>query len=114
MSQMFRVDATEVLRTVPFENGFHFCTYGGLYANVTATSLSDFVDKLMEIDGESIEFHYPRGDFQYWITKILGDEELGNRMCFVDRSYNKEQLRQELVRIVTDRISELTRSIEYR
>ena len=114
MSQMFRVNATEVLRTVPFENGFHFCTYGGLYANVTATSLSDFADKLMEIDGESIEFHYPRGDFQYWITKILGDEELGNRMCFVNRSYNKEQLRQELGRIVTERIGELTRSIEYR
>ena len=112
MGQILRVDASKILRTVPFEDGFHFCTDGGVYTNMTATSLIDFADKLNDATAESIEFHYPRGDFQFWVTKTLGDEELGNRMCFVNRNLNGEQLRQQLSRIVAERITELNEQIE--
>jgi hypothetical protein len=113
LSQVLRVGASEFLRTVSFENGFHFCTDGGVYTNVTATSLMDFADKLRDVDVESIVFHYPRGDFQFWVTKTLGDEELGDRMCFVNRNQHGEQLRQEISRIVTERINELNDLIEH-
>ncbi len=113
MSQIIKPDASKVLRTVPFENGFHFRTDQGVYTNVTATSLIDFSDKLETIDVVSIEFHYPKGDFQFWITKTLGDEELGNRLCFINRNIHWEQLRQGLLRIINERISELKSSIEY-
>jgi hypothetical protein len=113
MSQISKVDVSKVLRTVPFENGFHFRTDQGVYTNVTATSLMDFADKLETIDIVSVEFHYPKGDFQFWITKTLGDEELGNRMCFISRNMHLEQLRLEVLRIVNERISELKKSIEY-
>ncbi len=112
MGQILRVDASKILRTVPFEDGFHFCTDGGVYTNMTATSLIDFAEKLNDASTESIEFHYPRGDFQFWMTKTLGDEELGNRMCFVNRNLNGEQLRQQLSRIVAERITELNGQIE--
>jgi hypothetical protein len=108
LSQVFiRVDASKILRTVVFESGFHFCTDGGVYTNMTATSLKDFAEKLEDVEVDSIEFHYPRGDFQFWITKTLGDEELGNRMCFIDRDLHGQKLTIELTRLVRERINEL-------
>ncbi len=113
MTQISKVDVSKVLRTVPFENGFHFRTNQGVYTNVTATSLIDFADKLETIDITSVEFHYPKGDFQFWITKTLGDEELGDRMCFVNRNIHWEHLRQQLLQLVNQRISELKSLIQY-
>jgi Family of unknown function (DUF5752) len=113
MSQVSKtVDTSKVLRTVPVENSFQFCTNIGVYTNVAATSLMDFAAKLDVVDVVSVEFHYPRGDFQFWITKTLGDEELGNRMCLIKKGLHWEQLREELLRLVNERISELTGSIE--
>lgn len=108
MSQVLKsVDVSKILRTVSSENSFQFCTNVGVYTNVTATSLMDFAEKLDVVDVVSVEFHYPRGDFQFWITKTLGDEVLGNRMCLIKSGLHWEQLREELLRLVTERISEL-------
>jgi hypothetical protein len=113
MSQVSKiVDTSMVLRTVPFENSFQFCTNVGVYTTVAAASLMDFAAKLDVVDVVSVEFHYPRGDFQFWITKTLGDEELGNRMCLIKKGLHWEQLREELLKLVNERISELTGSIE--
>lgn len=113
MSQILEsVDASKILRTVPYENSFQFCTNVGVYTNVAAASLMDFAEKLNVVDVVSVEFHYPRGDFQFWITKTLGDEVLGNRMCLIKRDVHWEQLREELLRLVTERISELNGSIK--
>jgi hypothetical protein len=113
MSQvLLSVDSSNILREVGFENGFRFCTDSGVYTNVTAISLKDFAEKLDDVDIASIEFHFPRGDFQFWITKTLGDEELGNRMCFIDRDLHGQNLKQELSKIVRKRISELNSSIK--
>ena len=108
MSQVSKtVDASRVQRTVPYENGFRFCTDVGVYTNVTSSSLKDFGEKLDVVDVVSVEFHYPRGDFQFWITKTLGDEELGNRMCSIKKGLHWEQLREELLKLVNERIREL-------
>ncbi len=113
MSQVLEsVDVSKILRTVPYENSFQFCTNVGVYTNVAATSLMDFGEKLNVVDVVSVEFHYPRGDFQFWITKTLGDEVLGNRMCLIKRDVHWEQLREELLRLVTERLSELNGSIK--
>jgi hypothetical protein len=95
------------LRNVPFETGFHFTTEKLVYTGITAVSLPDFVLKLQTIDANSILFHYPRGDFQKWIQNTLGDEELANRMCFIQVNLSGEELRNQLVKIVQKRISEL-------
>jgi hypothetical protein len=103
-------DASKILSTVPLENAFYFCTAEGVYIKVSAISLEDFADKLERVDESSILFHYPRGDFQAWIRENLKDNKLAGRMCFVERAISGEHLRQELLKLVQTRISELKAS----
>ena len=99
--------ASKILSAVPQENAFRFCTAEGVYTKISAISLEDFAHKLAGINEKSILFHYPRGDFQAWIRDSLGDRELADKMCFIQRDISGEQLRQELLKIVQTRISEL-------
>jgi len=102
-----RSNRESILKNVPFEKGFHFTTENGVYTGITAVSLHDFALKLQTIDANSILFHYPRGDFQKWIQDMLGDEELANRLCFIQTDLSGEKLRNQLLKIVQKRISEL-------
>ena len=108
-----KVDASKILESVSFEKGFHFNTEKGIYFGLTATSLYDFAAKLETIDENSILFHYPRGDFQKWIQDMLGDDELANRMCFIQRDISGEKLRGQLVKIVQKRITELKTQLPF-
>ena len=89
------------------ENAFYFNTAEGVYTGISAISLEDFANKLNSIDEISILFHYPRGDFQTWIRDTVGDRELADKMCFIQRGISGQQLRQDLLKIVQTRISEL-------
>lgn len=108
MSQIvYKKDASEILADVSFEEGFHFNLKTGEYVGLTATSLADFADKLETVDVESILYHYPRGDFQYWIGGTLGDAELADRLCFIEPGLSGEQTRKELLKIIRARVNEL-------
>jgi hypothetical protein len=98
---------SKILRTVPYEEGFHFTTEKGVDTGITATSLSDFVDKLETIDVNSVMFHYLRGDFQKWMQDTLGDKALSNQLCFVEPESSGEKVRKQLLRMVQKRITEL-------
>jgi hypothetical protein len=74
---------------------------------VTATSLSDFAEILNSVNPSSIQFHYPRGDFQTLIRDIFGDNELADRLCLVSTNLPAEELAKELQKIVKKRINEL-------
>jgi hypothetical protein len=114
MSQItFKTEASRILGTVPFDKGFHFTTEKGVYTGITATSLPDFATKLEIIDENSVLFHYPRGDFQKWIQDTLGDEELANRMCFIQPNISGEKLRKQLVKTVQKRITELKTQLPF-
>jgi hypothetical protein len=108
-----KVDASRILETISFEKGFHFNTEKGVYIGITVTSLSDFVAKLKTIDENSILFHYARGDFQKWIQDTLGDKELANRMCFIQRDISGEKLTSQLLKIVQKRIAELKTQLPF-
>jgi len=108
-----KVDASKILAAVSSEKGFHFNTEKGVYIGITATSLPDFASKLETIDENSILFHYPRGDFQRWAQDVLGDEELANRMCFIQRDISGENLRNQLLKIVQKRITELKTQLPF-
>jgi hypothetical protein len=92
---------------VPQENAFYFCTAEGVYTKISAISLEDFVEKLDDIEESSILFHYPRGDFQAWIRDTVGDRELADKMCFIPQGISGDKLKQELLKMVQMRISEL-------
>ena len=100
-------DASNILSNVPEEKAFFFCTAEGVYTKVSAISLEDFAAKFNGIDDSSILFHYPRGDFQAWIRDTVKDNVLAGRMCFIERNISGEKLRQELLKMVQTRISEL-------
>jgi len=108
---MGQIDAkfvgSRILRTVPFEEGFHFTKETGVYTGITATSLSDFADKLETIDVNSVIFHYSRGDFQKWIQDTLDDKALSNQLCFVESGSSGEKVRKQLERMVRKRLTEL-------
>jgi hypothetical protein len=97
----------EILRTVPYEKGFHFYTASGNYTGETATSLHDFEMKIQIVPDASLNFHLLRGDFQKWIEDTLGDTELAKRISLIELTLPSESLRKELLAILQTRISAL-------
>jgi hypothetical protein len=97
----------EILRTVPYEKGFHFYTTHGNYTGETATSLDAFEKKIQVVPEASVTFHLQRGDFQKWIGDTLGDIELAKRVSLIELTLPAEDLRKELLAIVQTRISAL-------
>jgi hypothetical protein len=100
-------DLSRILSDVPKENAFYFYITEGVETKISAISLEDFANKLKDIDESSILFHYPRNDFQAWIRFTLKDNKLADEMCFIQRDISGEKLRQELVKMVQKRISEI-------
>ncbi len=108
LSQMHsKLESSKILAKVPPGKEFRFCTAEGIDTKVEAVSLEDFAQKLDGIDAISIEFHYPRGDFQAWIKSTVGDNELADKMCFVKQGLSGEKLRQALKAIIQKRLAEL-------
>lgn len=109
----WNVEIVEILRTVPYEKGFHFYSAIGNFSGETATSLDDFEKKLQVVSADSVNFHLQRGDFQKWIEDTLGDRELAKRVSLVKLTLPVENLRKELLAIVQTRITELRRELPH-
>jgi hypothetical protein len=106
------MNASKFLSIVPPEKILYFCTSEGDTIKVTANSLEDFASKLDGVDANSLEFHYPRGDFQAWIKDVLGDSVLAERLCFIEKNTSGEALRKEILKVVQKRIAELKNSVK--
>jgi hypothetical protein len=101
---------TKILRTVPESEGFHFYSAIGKPTGESAVSLVDFVEKLTSVDLQSVNFHYPRKDFEKWIREVFGDPELAVRLSRIGRMHmgtQGEALRNEITRTVKVRLNEL-------
>ncbi len=96
-----------LLRAVPYENGFHFFCTDGHYTGETAVSISTFTRDLERQDIESIRFHFERGDFQKWLKTTIGDEELAQKIDNLPKKVTDEALRKQLVATLQKRLSEL-------
>ena len=103
----------KILRTVPYEKGFHFYTEMDNFSNETATSLNSFENKLHNVPADSVNFHLQRGDFQKWIKTTLGDDELAKRVDSINLTLPAENQRKELLAIVQTRITELKRELPH-
>lgn len=101
------------IRKLTREEAFHFFTSIGNYTGKSATSLEEFKEKIGEVETTSLEFHLYRGDFESWVTKVLGDEELASQIKRL-RSLNLrgEDLRSQLHLIVSKRYKELKAEVE--
>lgn len=109
LPEVDREKAGEVLAYLPLEKSFHFYADFGKPLNVHAASLSDFCDKILKIDINSIEFHLNRGDFETWFMG-LGDNELARKTLLLrELKMSGENLRNKLFEIVKNRCEELTK-----
>jgi len=101
---------SKILRSVPEQEGFHFYLAIGEPTGEIAVSLADFVKKMETIDVQSVNFHFPRKDFEKWIRKGIGDAELALRVGRIGRirlGIQGEALRNEIIRAVKVRLKEL-------
>ncbi len=98
---------SRILRTVPQDEGFRFFKAPGDSTGKVATSLADFVEKLRTVDIRSVNFHFPRQDFEKWLRNIVGDTELSTRISRIGKDTHGEKLRNEIIQIVKGRIDEL-------
>ena len=101
---------SKILRNVTEQEGFRFYTAIGEPTGITAVSLTDFVEKLGDVDVRSVNFHYPRKDFEKWIREVFGDAELAVRLSRIGRIHlgiRGEVLRSEITRTVKVRLNEL-------
>jgi hypothetical protein len=101
---------SKILRSVPESQGFRFYLAIDEPTGETAVSLTEFVEKLETIEVQSVNFHYPRKDFQKWIREVLGDAELALRLGKIGRirlGIRGEALRSEILRTVKVRLTEL-------
>lgn len=99
--------AINILRKLPVEKAFHFYTAIDQYVRVYANSLTDFCEKIREINPKSIEFHVLRGDFESWL-KGLGDPGLAEKVGLIRRmALSGEKLRRRVYETVKFRCDEL-------
>ena len=97
----------KILSTVSYDKGFHFFTNLDQNTGETATSLETFAQKLEIISADSVKFHFQRKDFQNWIQTTVGDGVLAERINHISGELPVEDLRNELVKTVQKRISQL-------
>jgi hypothetical protein len=71
-----KAEVSRILRKLPRENAFYFFTSVGNYTGESASSFEAFLERIKEIDIESLQFHLYRGDFEKWIAETLEDNEL--------------------------------------
>ena len=95
------------MRTVPSHEGFHFFKAPGDSTGKVATNLASFVEELRTVDIRSINFHFPRQDFEKWLRDIIGDSELTRKISRIGKETHGEKLRSEIIGIVKGRIDEL-------
>jgi hypothetical protein len=103
-------DTSKILRNVTEQEGFRFYLGMGEPTGETAVSLADFAEKLDNVDVRSVNFHYPRKDFEKWIIDVIGDAELASRLSMVSNIHTGikgEALRNHIIRIVKVRLSEI-------
>ena len=101
---------SKILRSVPEQEGFHFYLAIGEPTGETAVSLADLVKKIELVDVRSVNFHFPRKDFEKWTRAVLGDAELALRIGRIGKirpGIEGEALRNEIIRTVKMRLNEL-------
>lgn len=110
MSASNKEISSKLLRSVTKQESFHFYLALGEPIGKTAISLADFAEKMADVDVRSVNFHYPRKDFEKWIFEVIGDTKLASRLNMISRMHigiKGEALRNQIIRAVKVRLSEI-------
>jgi hypothetical protein len=107
-----RENATsKVLRVVSVPDAFLFFIDVERYTGEFATSLPDLLRKLDRVPLQSVEFHFQRSDFEKWVGRTIGDQELAGKLHQVDRLVRGEELRVAVRNAIQKRLEEFGQAV---
>ena len=104
MKANVRVNASDILRTLPPDQSFLFFEDVGKYTGKLATNLADFCENMKAVDIASVTFHFERGDYERWIRETLHDAELARRLKRIKKSSSGEELRNKILQTAKKRL----------
>lgn len=97
-----------IMRRLPFEKGFTFFHGFARPTNITASSLPEFLEGLKRVPIQSVEYHVERGDFERWISQVLGDRKLAKKIASIGQEdLSGERRRKKLIAVTGARIKQL-------
>ena len=97
-----------IMRRLPFEKGFTFFHGFARPTNITASSLPEFLEGLKRVSIQSVEYHVERGDFERWISQVLGDRKLAKKIASIGQEdLSGERRRKKLIAVTGARIKQL-------
>ncbi|WGM88720.1 MAG: DUF5752 family protein [Candidatus Bathyarchaeum tardum] len=102
--------AKMLLRRLPSGMGFTFSYEFPLSSGLTVQSVQKFYSELKTINVRAIEFHMEQGDFERWISQVVGDDKLASQIQRISESKKKlkgEPLRKKLLNVLEKRLNEL-------
>jgi alpha-amylase len=104
--------AKRLLRRLPAGMGFTFSYDFVRSSGLSVHSLTEFCSALKTIDVTSIEYHIERGDFERWLSQVVGDEKLADEISKINGSKRKlkgEALRKRLLVATEKRLKQLNK-----
>ena len=106
-SRAGRLNAMEVLRTLPQNEAFYFFEDIDKYIGKSASNLVEFCEMTKTVNKKSIAFHFNRHDFERWIKEALRDPVLAGRISNITESKSEEKLRAQIHKVSKNRLGEL-------
>jgi alpha-amylase len=103
--------AKRLLRRLPAGMGFAFSYDFVRSSGLSVHNLQDFCSALKTIDVSSIEYHIERGDFERWLSQVVGDEKLAKDLANINSSKRKlkgETLRKKVLTLTEKRLKQLS------
>jgi predicted transcriptional regulator len=98
--------ALKAFNPVPNEMAFHFYVRIGQPTGFLAQTLEEFYRFVEQVNGESLEFHLYRGDFENWLKDAIKDAELAEEIGKIKNANLKgEDLRKEILNAVEAKYS---------
>jgi alpha-amylase len=105
--------AKRILRKVPAEKGFTFSYEFAKPTKRTVHSLKELYSALKIVNLKSVQFHVKRGDFEKWISWVIGDNKLADKLAAATKSkITGDEIREKILSLVAQRIKELESTLK--
>ncbi len=97
-----------LLRRLPTDKGFTFFYEFARPSSLTTCDLFEFAQTLGTVPVQSLQYHLERADFERWVSQVLGDKKLAERIASIGgEELDGEKLRKKLTSVVDGRAKQL-------
>ncbi len=97
-----------ILRRLSTDKGFTFFYEFARPTDRVAYDLNEFAKTLSSVPWQSLQYHTERGDFERWLSQVLGDKKLAESVKSISgMKFLGEKLRRKLVMAVDARVKQL-------